>query len=140
MKWNVVVLVTVLGVGTAAAYAQGSRSVWDGVYTETQASSGERQYAASCASCHGGDLGGGEMAPALTGGEFKSNWDSVVLQDLLERIYRTMPQNAPQSLTRQQSADILAYVLKKGGYPPGHNPLPSESQALSSTTLLADKP
>ena len=53
--------------GTVAA--QGAASQWDGIYTEAQAKRGEPLYAQYCASCHGPDLAGGEMAPGLTGGE-----------------------------------------------------------------------
>ena len=57
--------------GTLAA--QQAKSQWDGVYTEDQAKRGEPLYSQYCASCHGPDLTGGEMAPGLTGGEFASN-------------------------------------------------------------------
>ena len=60
--------------GTVAA--QQPKSQWDGVYTEDQAKRGEGLYSQYCASCHGPDLSGGEMAPGLTGGEFSSNWNT----------------------------------------------------------------
>ena len=49
------------------------KTQWDGVYTEAQAARGALVYSQYCASCHGPDLSGSEMAPALTGGEFNSN-------------------------------------------------------------------
>src|SRR5215210_516360 len=82
--------------GTVAA--QGAKSQWDGVYTQDQAKRGEALYSENCASCHGPDLTGGEMAPGLTGGEFSSNWNDLSLGDLYERIRISMPQNAPGSL------------------------------------------
>jgi mono/diheme cytochrome c family protein len=63
----------------ATAAAQQPKSQWDGVYTEEQAKRGERVYAHYCASCHGPDLAGGEMAPGLTGGEFSANWNDLSL-------------------------------------------------------------
>ena len=54
--------------------ADGSRSVWDGVYTDEQAKRGAPLYSQYCASCHGAELTGGEMAPALVGSDF-SNTD-----------------------------------------------------------------
>ena len=59
------------------------------------------------------------MAPGLTGGEFTSNWNDLSLGDLFERMRISMPQNAPGSLSRQQNADILAFMLYKGNYPAG---------------------
>ena len=43
--------------------ADGSRSVWDGVYTEEQAKRGNPLYQQECANCHGSQLNGGEAAP-----------------------------------------------------------------------------
>src|SRR5215213_1229997 len=125
MKFTVAALtlvgMTVFGAfsarGTVAA--QATKSQWDKVYTEEQAKRGEALYAQYCAACHGPDLTGGEMAPGLTGGEFSSNWNDLSLGDLFERMRISMPQNNPGSLSRQQNADILAAMLKKGSYPAG---------------------
>ena len=59
------------------------------------------------------------MAPGLTGGEFSSNWNDLSLGELFERMRISMPQNAPGSLSRQQNADILAFVLYKSNFPAG---------------------
>ena len=124
--------------GTVAA--QGAKSQWDGVYTEEQAKRGEGLYSRSCASCHGPDLAGGEMAPGLTGGEFTSNWNDLSLGDLYERIRISMPQSAPGSLSRQQNSDILAYVLRKMNMPVGTTELSTQTEALKEIKFLASKP
>src|SRR4249919_1036204 len=112
--------------GTVAA--QAPKSQWDGVYTADQAKRGEPLYAQYCASCHGPDLSGGEMAPGLTGGEFASNWNDLSLGDLFERIRVSMPQNSTGSLSRQQNADILAYILSKASVPAGSTELPTQTE------------
>jgi mono/diheme cytochrome c family protein len=99
------------------------RSVWDGVYTEEQAKRGEALYEKQCSACHGDKLAGRESAPPLTGGAFLSNWNGLTLGDLFERIRRTMPQTSPGKLTRQQNADILAYVLSFNKFPAGKTEL-----------------
>src|SRR3954467_10229203 len=124
---------------TNTVAAQG-KSQWDGVYTEDQAKRGEPLYGQYCASCHGADLAGGEMAPGLTGGEFTSNWNDLSLGDLFERIRVSMPQNAPGSLSRQQDADILAFVLSKMNMPTGSTELPTQTEALKEIKFLAAKP
>ena len=124
--------------GTIAA-AQ-AKSQWDGVYTADQAKRGEALYSQNCASCHGPDLTGGEMAPGLTGGEFSSNWNDLSLGELFERMRISMPQNAPGSLSRQDNADILSYILNKGNYPPGTTELPTQTEALNGYKFLAVKP
>jgi len=93
-----------------ASSAQTSRSVWDGVFTDSQATRGDTLYRASCASCHGTDLNGGEMAPALRGGTFTSNWNDLALSELMDRIYQTMPANAAGF------ADVLTAIKKGKAY------------------------
>ena len=61
------------------ADAQAAKSVWDGVYTDEQAKRGAAVYRQWCASCHGNEAEGGEMAPGLTGGGFTSNWKLACL-------------------------------------------------------------
>jgi mono/diheme cytochrome c family protein len=124
--------------GTVAA--QGAKSQWDGVYTQDQAKRGEALYSENCASCHGPDLTGGEMAPGLTGGEFSSNWNDLSLGELFERMRISMPQNAPGSLSRQQNADILAYVLFKSNFPAGQAELPTQTDVLNTIKFVAAKP
>ena len=62
-----------------------TKSVWDGVYTEAQASRGKALYSQECASCHGSELTGGEMAPPLAGGEFMAGWRTMYLRRALAR-------------------------------------------------------
>jgi mono/diheme cytochrome c family protein len=135
--------VIVAAVGLAACVAvsaQGAKTQWDGVYTVEHAKRGEKLYAEKCSSCHGPDMNGGEMAPGLTGGEFTANWNDLSLGDLFERMRISMPQNAPGSLSRQDNADILSYMLNKGNYPPGNTELPTQTEALNGVKFMAVKP
>ena len=116
------------------------RSVWDGVYTEEQAKRGEELYEKQCSPCHGDKLAGRESAPPLTGGAFLSNWNGLTLGDLFERVRKTMPQNAPGKLSRQQNADILAYMLKFNEFPSGKTELPADPSLLTETRFQAVKP
>lgn len=133
----IVTMAVVLGV---SAFGESGKTTWDGVFTEAQVARGERLYAASCASCHGSDLAGGEMAPGLVGGEFSANWNDLSLKDLLDRMYGTMPQNAPRSLTREQDADILSFVLRRGGFPAGAENLSGQGAELQDIKFVATKP
>src|SRR5882757_5052989 len=64
-----------LGASVMALQAQApARNVWSGVFTAGQAAQGKMVYEAKCVTCHGAELGGGEMAPALSGGMFLGNW------------------------------------------------------------------
>ena len=115
--------------------AQTSRSVWDGVYSEDQAKRGGGVYAKECASCHGTELTGGESAPALVGDAFLSNWNGTTVGDLFERIRKSMPQDNPGRLTRQQDADILAFMLSANKFPVGKAELERETEVLKQIKL-----
>jgi S-disulfanyl-L-cysteine oxidoreductase SoxD len=118
----------------------GSRSVWDGVYTQEQAGRGHSLYGQHCASCHGEALTGGEVAPALAGGDFLSNWNGLTVGDLFERIRRSMPQDDPGRLTRQENADVLAYLLSFNKFPAGNMELAHDTQVLKQIRIEAAKP
>lgn len=118
---------------------QTTSSVWDGVYTEAQANRGKDLYSSECASCHGPELTGGEMAPPLAGGEFVSGWDGLTVGDLFERIRISMPQNSPGSLSGQQDADILAFMFSANKFPTGNAELPREAGILKQIKFEAKK-
>jgi quinoprotein glucose dehydrogenase len=123
----------------ATVRAQPTKSVWDGVYTEEQANRGKQGYADQCASCHGPELTGGEMAPALAGGDFMAGWDGLTVGDLFERIRISMPQNSPGSLSGQQNADILAFVLASNKFPAGTAELAKDAMMLKDIKIEAKK-
>jgi mono/diheme cytochrome c family protein len=124
---------------SAAQQPAPSRSVWDGVYTAEQAKRGEPLYAQYCSSCHGTTFEGGEMAPALAGGTFNANWNGLSLGDLYERIRISMPQNNPNSLGRQQYADILATMLAAGEFPAGSSELTREADVLRQISFQSTR-
>jgi mono/diheme cytochrome c family protein len=123
----------------AASLAAQSRTVWDGVYSEAQATRGRELYSAKCQSCHAPDLNGGETAPALVGISFQSNWNGLSAADLSERIRVSMPLGAEGSLSRQQVSDIIAAIFKAGDYPAGPNELPRESDVLKTIQITPRK-
>lgn len=140
MDRRVLAVAGLLAGAAAALAAQTPRTVWDGVYTEEQATRGETLYGERCARCHGDTLGGVEAAPALTGTTFYSNWEGEPLESLFDRIRTTMPQDKPGSLSRAQNADILAHMLRAGGYPAGPMPLEGQAGALAAVTIRMYKP
>ena len=124
---------SVLAAVPAAPDAQAARTVQDGVYTSAQAARGEATYGQRCASCHGDGLKGAQ-APPLVGDVFVGNWSTQALTALASKIRNTMPSDAPGDLTPQQSSDLVAYILKTGGFPAGGTELPSAEGALSRIT------
>ena len=110
-------------VATSLPPQAAGKSTQDGVYTDAQAKRGEAAYGKTCAGCHGPDLAGADTAPSLTGAEFTAGWTDQTLDDLFQRIQTTMPGDAPGSLSAEQCADILAFVLSKNGFPAGQSEL-----------------
>ena len=126
----------------AAAESQDAaspRSIWAGVYTKTQSARGAQLYSERCATCHGADLAGAEMAPAVAGGGFLANWNELPLADLFERVRSSMPADAPGSLGRQQVADIVAFMLQRSACPPGEVELATRNDALGLITIRVSK-
>lgn len=107
----------------AAQAVASRRSVWDGVYSGAQASRGRQAYEASCAACHGPELTGVRDNRPLVGDRFWQDWGEDSLGTMFSVVQRTMPRNAPGSLTEQHYLDIVAYVLQKNGYPEGSSDL-----------------
>lgn len=122
------------------AVARADTNTWDGVYSEPQATRGEAAYMAQCAQCHGPQLDGIDSAPALTGGAFASNWSGVTLDAMLERIRISMPQNAPGSLSRKETADVLAFLMQANGFPAGESDLPRQAGFLRTIVYEANRP
>jgi len=120
--------------------AQTSKSVWDGVYTEDQAKRGGALYKQWCASCHGPELEGGEMAPGLVGGGFTSNWNGLTVGDIFDRTRTTMPQDSPGALSREQVADVTAFILSMNKFPAGSTELATQSEMLKQIKFEAAKP
>ena len=147
MKISIVIIVGLvavilfqLPVANSTALARQEQSVWDGVFTEDQARRGGPLYSMACASCHAADLTGGETAPALIGGQFRTNWDGLSVGDLFERTRVSMPADGPGTLTRQQYADILAFMFFRGEFPAGMSELSSRTEILKQIAFKATKP
>ncbi|MEE2964664.1 MAG: cytochrome c [Acidobacteriota bacterium] len=135
-----VVLALAVLAGEAPAGAAQNRTVWDGVYTAEQAQRGAPLYEQSCAECHGSDLTGGEMAPGLAGSEFAWNWNGLSVGDLFERVRISMPQGEPSTVSRQDKADILAFMFERSGFPAGETELASRTAMLAGINFVAEAP
>jgi mono/diheme cytochrome c family protein len=93
-----------------------------GVYTTAQANRGEQTYYSICVSCH---PKGTYTAPA-----FREKWDGHLLSELFNFVSTQMPKEQPGTLEDQEYADVIAYLLRINGAPPGKTELPTEAKAL----------
>ena len=127
----------VLSVSYAVVSAQGKASA--GVYTAEQATRGEAIYKEQCAACHGDNLEGSGPMPPLAGADFLMNWQGKTLGDLYEKTQTTMPATAPGTLSPEQTADIVAYMLSKDNYPTGAAALEGKIEPLAQIKIEEPK-
>ena len=128
---------------TAVAYssvqAQGPTSVNDGIYTAAQADRGKAVYAMNCAGCHGEKAEGGNAGPTLSGPDFTNGYKDGNASALYGKISMDMPSSAPGSLTPEQYADVLAYLLSINKYPAGQAEIPKDGGNLKAVKMAAPK-
>jgi S-disulfanyl-L-cysteine oxidoreductase SoxD len=98
-----------------------AKTVWDGVYTASQANRGQSIYDRSCMQCHGEDLT--KSGNVLQGAKFLNEWREDSLKSLFATIKISMPRNAPQSLSDAAYVDIVAYLLQANSFPASGNEL-----------------
>jgi len=111
-------LVLAFSAGLAAQSPEPSTTtVWQGVYSETQAARGKVEYTTHCASCHRDDLSG--YNDILKGARFMEKNREAALHMFFEKTKTTMPRGAPASLTDKAYVDIVSYVLKVNEFPAG---------------------
>ena len=117
------------------------RSVWDGVYTDTQAARGERQYGRSCEQCHGPDLAGDAVMeiPALSLDSFMTSWNGKTIKDLFDTVKRSMPKDKPGSLGTGSYVDVVAYLLQANKFPSGAKELARTPEDLAPIIIERGK-
>jgi mono/diheme cytochrome c family protein len=114
----------------AAAHAQGDaapRTTLSGVYTAEQANRGRDVYAGMCQSCH--------TAASHTGQVFVTNWSGKPLSALFTYIVELMPKSEPGSLSLREYAQVLAFLLRMNGMPPGKTELVPDAEALKDIRI-----
>jgi mono/diheme cytochrome c family protein len=111
-----------------------SPSVLAGAYTEAQAISGQALYYQHCLACHGEMMNGVDQAPPLAGPQFSNIWNGESLLSLVERI-DTMPPDKAGTLSRQETVDILSYILWYNGLPLGDAALDTARDVLAGMTF-----
>jgi ankyrin repeat protein len=116
-----------------------SKTIWDGVFTQTQAERGRDVYQKACSNCHKPDLLGESAAVPLAGPEFFQRWTGSSLDDLVTTIRRSMPQDSPDSLGTQAYVDLVSFLLNVNGSPAGTAEMPLEPAALKQIQFTPGK-
>jgi mono/diheme cytochrome c family protein len=98
------------------------------VYTAEQAARGKDVYAGMCMSCHAG-MGN------HTGPVFRARWGGHDIEELYGFISDNMPKNDPGTLSPEEYASVVAYLLQLNGMPAGPTPLPTDTLVLKTMTI-----
>ena len=127
---------------TRAKRTNTTNSVWGGVYTLAQAEKGEASFSRQCAFCHGRTLEGNEdfCTLPLAGAEFWKRWGGASVGSLYERIQTTMPENRKGSLSGDEYAAIVGFILKANQLPAGQKDLPSDLSTLNRIIMTDHNP
>jgi quinoprotein glucose dehydrogenase len=120
--------------------AETTHTVLDSVFTDAQATRGEALYRSTCSSCHAPELTGNEDALPLTGNSFFSNWNGQTMADLFSKIRNSMPPDDPGALGTQETADVLAHILRFNKFPAGNVELSPDVESLKGIVIQSPKP
>lgn len=120
-------VVMTAGALIAATQVPGPRSTADGVYTAAQANRGKDVFASACQSCH---------TPTVhSGPPFRAKWFGHTLGELFGYLRREMPKTDPGTMSDEEYALVLAYMLRINGMPTGSAPLAADSVSLHRIRL-----
>ena len=103
------------------------------LYTSAQAAAGEGLYDDQCVSCHG-PLSAfvPEMAALLGDHTFRNRWEGRSIGELFQLIQEEMPQDAPGSLSNDETASLVAFILAGNRFPAGDTALSNDLEALNA--------
>jgi mono/diheme cytochrome c family protein len=113
------------------AQASGQKTTNSGVYSREQATRGQDVFLGMCKNCH--------TPEAYTTTVFTTKWSGKALSELYSYIRDQMPKNEPGSLSPEEYADVLAYLLRLNRMPAGQDDLPPDATALKTIRFEAPK-
>ena len=106
------------------------------LFTTAQAIRGARLFAKNCAVCHGAHLEG-VVGPALKGAGFASPDDHFTIGGMFGFFSQQMPAGAPGSLSHEDYAALMAFLLQENGYASGSHALTYQQALASQVPLIA---
>jgi len=136
---TVCVAVVALALSSSLSLRAQQRTVKDGVYTDAQATRGKAIFDMRCALCHGERLEGA-AGPSLAGDEFLVPRDGQPVSDIFDKINATMPADTPGTLSPQQVADLVAFILQANKFPAGKTELAPAAAPLKQIAIVASNP
>ena len=104
-------------------------------FTAEQVASGEAIYRETCQICHGNRLSNGQFGTPLRGSFFANNWKGKSLGELVKNTYEKMPPDNVMSMSMQQYAEVIAFILSRNNIEPGDIAIEGNIDALNLVPL-----
>jgi hypothetical protein len=136
------IAVWLAAVAYSAAAANGEpvqKTTNDGVYTKAQADGAKPQFDKICADCHPFTVAAKKKPKDLPLGDepFFESWSGRTLSEMITLIALTMPNDGSATVTDEEAANLVAYILQQNGYPAGSTPL---TKATASAVIQRPGP
>ena len=100
-----------LAIASSVSAQDGATSVQSGVYSQEQAGRGQQLFGEACMVCH--------QPEEFADGGYMDGWSGMSVNDLVEFIRSTMPEDNPGRLKRKEYIDIVAFLFQQNGLPAG---------------------
>lgn len=113
------------------AQAPAPRSLWDGIYTDAQASRASAEFSQTCARCHSLTA---EGSRPLSGDRFWDRNSQKTVGELLAFVSANMPSGNGGSLSASTYNDLLALILRSNGVPAG--PVELTPERVASVVIV----
>jgi len=104
-------------------------------FTQEQADAGRAAYRDTCQICHGSTLANGQFGTPLRGSFFREKWKGKSIGELQQFMFEKMPPDKVMTLTPEQSANLLAFILSRNDLMPGTEPLSGDYKSQMELML-----
>jgi mono/diheme cytochrome c family protein len=105
------------------------------VFSAQQVESGQTLYQATCQICHGNRLSNGQFGTPLRGSYFRNNWKGKSLGELVQHTWEKMPPDNVQSLSPEQVAQVLAFILSRNDIAAGDTAMSTDMDTVNGIPL-----
>ena len=104
-------------------------------FTAEQVAAGSSTYRELCQTCHVPSLSDGQFGTPLRGSYFRNNWAGRSLGELMQYVYEKMPPESPQTLSGEQIATLLSWILSRNSLSAGETAMSGDINGQNSVML-----